>query len=569
MTGKAFTASELASLSEFSAEDQEFLQDVLNNITTVFVSTRSRRIQKLVEQTQQQAEELCLLNEKLAARTRELQTIQEKLEAADQALAEKAQLLEVQKKELALASKYKSEFLANMSHELRTPMNSLLPLAQSLQENREGNLTENQQHSAGIIFDSGRELLDIIDEILDLAFLEAGRVKKETEEMVLADVAENMHNLFIHMAAAKGLAFQVSVDPALPSTMLTDRTRLEQILKKIISNSLKFTEQGEISLAFARPPADVQFRSDTLVPAETLAVRVADTGIGIPAKKQEAIFEAFQQADGSTARKYGGNGLGLSISRQLAALLGGEIHLSSEPEKGSVFILYLPFQFEKCIGEDQQTEKKQPENDRTGGSEPAEQADLDEAKAFSHDERLSRDKERERNRYSEFIILKNARSGERLPDETIMFLHQEPVQETDAPDTLSESSKEDAVLNNKQVLLVDNDMRNVFALSAALRAKGMEVSIAEHGRMALDMLVQDPEVDIILMDMMMPEMDGYTTIGEIRENKTISSLPVIALTAKDMKGDQEKCLKAGADTCFAKPVDMEQLFAMMRQLLYD
>jgi tubulin-specific chaperone A len=789
--GKLMGVLEFASFKEFSDPALDFLRNVLESVAVAFASAQSRQVQELLEETQRQAEELrqhsaelLAANEKLAAQSAELQAVQAELEASNADLEEKSQALTEQKeeleqrnaellraredlehrsKELALASKYKSEFLANMSHELRTPMNSLLLLARSLSANKDGNLTPNQEQAAEIIVEAGEDLLNIIDEILDLAKIEAGRVRKHLEEVLLADLADNAHAMFSHMAAAKGLAFKLFIDTALPDSIITDRTRLEQILKNFISNSLKFTAKGEVRLSFAWPEATTKFRNKDLTAEQVIAISVADTGIGIPVEHQQAIFEAFQQADGSTARKYGGTGLGLSISRELAALLGGEIHLQSEPGQGAVFTLYLPLaaadlppaeeepviedaappltddrsriaegeknilvieddqQFAKFVlhqchkygfkvlaavtGEEglELADSFQPAgiildiglpgidgwtvlqslkaNARTRHipvhivsateasseafklgavgflSKPVDQDQLQEVfirfegvtsrqlakllvagddslraavtdltkrgdtrtreaktgeevcellaahrfdcmildlaladcnaidllRQLAEEEsltvppviiytsrELSRDEEKELNSYSESIIVKNAHSKERLLDETNLFLHRVAGQlPPKRPRHPAELHDRDSLFADKKVLLVDDDMRNVFALSNALQEKGVRVIVAEDGCKALEALEREPETDLVLMDIMMPEMDGYEATRQIRRQPQFKKLPIIALTAKAMKEDRQKCIEAGASDYLAKPIDLERLLSMMRVWLYN
>ncbi len=810
---------EFASFTEFSDEQMEFLDNVTEHIAIAFRSAQSKqKVQELLEETREQAEELKQQSEELMATNeelesqatalkkfqQELESQQEELRETNAALEEKSEALMVEKKkiknrneeliaakekveerskDLALASKYKSEFLANMSHELRTPLNSLLLLAQSLKDNRDGNLTAKQEKAAGIIFESGNDLLDLINEILDLSKIEAGQIVKDVEEVLLTDLAENAETLFSHMAENKGVTFSVTLADDIPRAIFTDRQRVEQILKNFLGNSMKFTSEGRIDLIFSRMEATAPVRSETLQPEQAIAISVADTGIGIPAEKQRTIFEAFQQADGSTARKYGGTGLGLSISKELAALLGGEIGLVSEPGKGAVFTLYLPVGAEmppEKEGEQQQA--KQPLVPKIeistqayeGGGQEREFAVADDRDRLSDGDRvmliieddpkfaeilleqcheshfkalvtdngeeglrladqyrpsgiildirlpgidgwtvlstlksnagtrhipvhmmsaeevsrkamnqgaigflskpvtreqlnkafdrfesvinkkikkllvvedddnlrgilvdlvgngdtetfeagtgkevedllakhrfdcmvldlglpdcngiellqrladaadlvvppviiytgreLSRKEERELNKYSESIIIKDARSQERLLDETSLFLHRMvksmPVQKQQIIANLYDRDK---MFQGKKVLLVDDDMRNVFALSGILEQKGMEVVIAEDGKRALELLIQEEQVDIVLMDIMMPEMDGYEATKKIREQKQFWKLPIIALTAKAMKDDRDKCLEAGASDYLAKPVDVERLLSMMRVWLY-
>ncbi|HEY0271675.1 MAG TPA: ATP-binding protein, partial [Chitinophaga sp.] len=352
---------EIASLTPFTDNDLTFLQNVSHNIGLVVVAAENRnRMQELLEETQAQAEELQSqhselenINAELEMQTQRLQTSeeelkvqQEELQQANHELEERSKLLqdrnqvilernlEIQRKaeELELSTRYKSEFLANMSHELRTPLNSILLLSRLIAENNEGNLSADQVESAEVIQSSGKGLLNLIDEILDLSRIESGKMELEYAEVPVKAIAADMQSLFTPIAKEKGLAFHIEIDPQLPTLLETDKMRLEQILKNLISNALKFTAQGSVTLQFASLPGDVG----------SIKISVRDTGIGVPVDKQSVIFEAFQQADGSTRRKYGGTGLGLSISRELAKLLGGEIHLHSVVNEGSEFSIIMP-----------------------------------------------------------------------------------------------------------------------------------------------------------------------------------------------------------------------------------
>ncbi|MCI5165933.1 MAG: response regulator [Candidatus Electrothrix sp. GM3_4] len=473
---------EFASCSEFSGEQKDFLDSVTGNIAVAFHSARNRQgVQELLEETREQAEELKQSNDELIAAKKKI---------------------EERSKDFALASKYKSEFLANMSHELRTPLNSLLLLAQSLRDNRDGNLTEKQRKAARIIVESGKDLLGLINEILDLSKIEAGQVVKDVEEVLLSDLVENAETWFSHMAENKGLAFSILLADDAPQSIFTDRKRVEQILKNFLGNSMKFTSEGRIDLIFSRMAATAPVRPEILQSEQAITISVKDTGIGIPTDKQRSIFEAFQQADGSTARKYGGTGLGLSISKELAVLLGGEIGLVSELGKGSTFTLYLP-------------------------------------------------------------VGTQAEQSSALQNESVQVHESSEKQQI-----IVDLYNRDKMFQGKKVLLVDDDMRNAFALSGVLEQKGMEVIIAEDGKRALEILVQEEGFDIVLMDIMMPEMDGYEATRKIREQAQFRKLPIIALTANAMKDDRDKCLEAGANDYLTKPVDVERLLSMMRVWLY-
>jgi CheY-like chemotaxis protein/nitrogen-specific signal transduction histidine kinase len=702
-------------------------------------------------------------------------------------------IIEDKAKQLEITSKYKSEFLANMSHELRTPLNSMLILSRDLANNKKGNLTDKQTESAEIIYNSGTDLLELINEILDLSKIEAGKMLLNSGQVQLEDIMKAIERNFKAQVSKKGLQLNLKLSKELPDTIQTDQQRLEQIIKNLISNAIKFTKDGSITIDIHRPIAGVKFLRSDLEPQKTIAVSVMDTGVGIPEEKQAAIFEAFQQADGSTSRKFGGTGLGLSISREISKLLGGELQLKSKEGQGSTFTVYIPEElsedtlsdkvdvsvkkekspdkkemtiesgivsgngsFEKkdlpkkvpSIKDDRDKIKKEDrvilmiEDDQAfaktiykfcgdknfkflhaGGGEtglemvekykpdaiildinlpgidgwtvletlkensktrhipvhmmsvneqtvdalskgamgyltkPVTKEQLDEAfndmeilyskkikdllvvednqnmcktivgligengvkvttigtgnKALSElksktydcmildlglpdisgfevlkrldnikdvkvppvivytDKDITREEEYELRKYAKSIIIKGVKSEERLLDETALFLHQ-------VIDELPEEKKKvismlhdkDALFNGKRVLVVDDDMRNVFAVSKILEDKNMDVVSASNGEKALELLKENPNIDLILMDIMMPVMDGYETIKQIRARDDIHNIPIIALTAKAMKGDRDKCIEAGANDYLTKPLDIEKLFSLMRVWLY-
>ena len=402
------------------------------------------------------------------------------VELASRSLEEKAE-------QLQLISKYKSEFLANMSHELRTPLNSLLILSKMLAENRNGNLTSEQVQFAQTVYTSGNDLLSLINEILDLSKVEAGKMPIDPRTFRLGEVRDYLEQTFRHVAEQKSLGFEIKMDGQLPHALFTDINRLQQILKNLLSNAFKFTSKGGVTMIVKQAPKD---RGDNAI-----AFSVQDTGIGIPPEKQKLIFEAFQQADGTTSRKYGGTGLGLTISREIARLLGGTIDVVSTPDEGSTFTLYLPVKYL--------------------GAESPLRADGEEA-------------------HSEQPV---------------------PV------------LPENASFAGTRVLVVDDDMRNIFAIRSALEERGIEVLYAENGKIALETLTKHSNVDIVLMDTMMPEMDGLSATRAIRDILQFQALPIISLTAKAMKGDREKALEAGASDYVTKPVDPEKLLAVIHMWL--
>jgi hypothetical protein len=820
---------ELASFHRFTPVQQTFFDQLSESIGVVINTIQANmRTEELLEQSQGLAQELQAQSEELQAQQEELQqtnkeleeqaaslkaseellqTQQEELQQTNEELEEKAELLEEQNRrieiknreielaraaleekaeQLALSSRYKSEFLANMSHELRTPLNSLLILAKLLQENPDGNLTEKQVEFANTIYSAGSDLLDLINDILDLSKVEAGRMDVHVSDVKLGDVRDFVERSFRPVADDKTLAFEVDVHGAnVPPTIETDEQRLQQILKNLLSNAFKFTDGGAVALRITLAEGR-QFASEALSRADAvIAFSVADTGVGIPEDKLRLIFEAFQQADGTTSRRYGGTGLGLSISREIARLLGGEITVESTVGQGSTFTLYLPATWQEVerrrgdlfadldlfpsvvratappeppeldpsvllpsvhddrdrinegdrvvlIVEDDEdfatTEleiarergfkgvvalrgdsglalahefkpdaiildmalpgmdgwtvldhlKHHPDTrhipvhivsagdgrqnalkagavaflekpltkeglegtfgdiqtfiDRVknllvveddseqraaivelvgsgedvdvtavGSSEEAlaaldskrfdcmvldlklpEMTGFDLLETLKRDERyssipvivytgkeLSRREETKLKRFSDAIIVKDASSPERLLDETSLFLHRiERKLPQEKRRMLEQLHSADEVLRGKKILIVDDDVRNVFALTSALEAAGMDVLYAENGRDGLATLDSNPDVDLVLMDIMMPELDGYETIRAIRNRDAFEQLPIISLTAKAMKGDRKKSIASGASDYITKPVDTDQLLSLMRVWLY-
>lgn len=779
---KVLGVLEIGKFDPFDQREKEFIEASVENIALAVHSAIARKkIQELLSETQVQSEELQSqqeelrqMNEELEEQTQNLKQQQEELQMTNEELEEQTQSLEVKNKEieaakndieqktkqLEISSKYKSEFLANMSHELRTPLNSLLILSKDLSDNKKNNLDEDQVESAEIIYKSGHDLLVLINEVLDLSRVEAGKMTINVEEVNLMEFIHNLLKLFKYQAVQKKLELNTFFGEYLPEVIKTDPQRLNQILKNLLSNALKFTEEGSITLSVTRD-------GDSF-----LKISVKDTGIGIKEEKQMAVFEAFQQADGGTARKYGGTGLGLSISREIAKLLGAEITLKSKENEGSEFSVVLPVEIAKSAGE-ASPEKKEPvtvmtsspqnekflnyptiEDDRgeigemdkvvliieddlqfarilkkqanqksfkalaaaTGedglelalkykphaiildielpgmnGREvlsrikanpeirhipvhvvsvdertldpiregaveylmkPIDKNDLERAfnriedfverkmknlliieddpnsrtairkligngdvkclEAGSGEEalekylknpidcivldlglpdmsgfeliykmekeyeqvppiiiytgkELNREENEELEKYADSIIIKGVKSEERLLDETALFLHRTirdlPEQKQQMINGLY---NKDVVLNNKKILVVDDDMRNVFALSKILKERGMEVQKADNGKSALDVLSREEEVDLVLMDIMMPEMDGYEAMRRIRKQPKFRDLPIIALTAKAMKEDKQKCIDAGANDYITKPVDIPRLLSLMQ-----
>jgi HAMP domain-containing protein/signal transduction histidine kinase/ActR/RegA family two-component response regulator len=471
--GETKAVIELASFRSFTPNYLTFLDQLMASIGVILnMISSSMRTEELLQQLKKSNAELEAQAAELNDKAKLLELKNQEVELASRSLEEKAE-------QLQLISKYKSEFLANMSHELRTPLNSLLILSKTLAENRDGNLTGEQVKFAETVYTSGNDLLQLINEILDLSKVEAGKMPIHPQTFPLSEVREYLERTFRPMADQKGLTFAVRMTHALPTSMFSDPTRLQQILKNLLSNAFKFTAKGSVTMHVDVDDGMIRFA-------------VEDTGIGIPKDKQKLIFEAFQQADGTTSRKYGGTGLGLTISREMARLLGGVIDVKSAPGDGSTFTLRLPVRY---IGADAVEQK----------------------------------------------------SEEHLPE---LFVRPLPI---------------DAKFDGRKVLIVDDDGRNVFAISSILKARGMQVLHAENGRIALELLQSEPNVDVVLMDTMMPEMDGLDATRAIREIVQFQSLPIISLTAKAMKGDREKALAAGASEYVTKPVDPERLLAILHQ----
>ena len=781
---------ELAALSEFTASHLAFLEQLTSSIGIVLNSIEAtmqtegllKQSQQLATELQTQQKELQQTNEQLAQKAQQLAEQNVEVERKNQEIEQARRALEEKAKELALTSKYKSEFLANMSHELRTPLNSILVLGQQLTDNPDGNLTAKQVEFARTIHGAGTDLLNLITDILDLSKIESGTVSVEAEEVFFASLLDSVARPFRHEAENRRLTFEVQTDPQLPHSLVTDSKRLQQVLKNLLSNAFKFTEQGGVRLSVSVAESGWTEEHPILgTAASVVAFEVADTGIGIPPDKQRIIFEAFQQADAGTSRKYGGTGLGLAISRELASLLGGEIQLRSAPGKGSTFTLYLPdtyvgplvpnvsmmerrasspkasLQLSGVVVSERSIEpipddrgnlqaedailliveddphyarvlcdlshdkgfkvlvaltgaealslareyhptavsldvflpdmlgwtvlnhlKQDPatrhipvqmltlDEDRHHGlargafafvtkpttpeglgnaltrikeyasprrkrllvveDNPGEQLsirellgydDIDVAIASTGNEALAALNSEsfdcavldlrlpdmsgfdvlERLRDSETlsdlpvvvftgkelspeedarlhvlarsVVVKGVESPERLLDETALFLHRVvadlPPEKQKMLDRLHRS---DDALVGKKVLVVDDDVRNIFALSSVLERRGMAVLTAGTGREAITMLESTSDMAIVLMDIMMPEMDGYETMQVIRQNPAFRRLPIIALTAKAMKGDREKCLEAGASEYLAKPVNTEQLLSALRMWLH-
>jgi len=526
--GNVRAVVEFASFETISPLSQRLLKEVTGTLgITIHSILYHMKVEQLLKDSQALTEELQTQSEELQLQQEELRSINEQLEEQYRSSEQKTKELEVIKaaleekaRQVLISSKYKSEFLANMSHELRTPLNSLLILAQMLAENSDGNLTHKQVEFARTIYSSGTDLLHLINDILDLSKVESGKMEVYVSDMRLQELVEYVEAHFRPVARQSGLELKIEVADGLPASIRTDEKRLQQILKNLLANAFKFTERGSVHVRIQLADRSVVAGHKILQTADlVLALSVTDTGIGIPEDKRSIIFEAFRQADGTTSRKYGGTGLGLSISREIAGLLGGVLTVESVEGEGSTFTLYLPRTY------------SQPE-----GSEAS-------------------------------------------PHEASVLLFEEPpaprlsvVSEPSLPSTDEAAGPADAgsagSLAGKRILIVDDDMRNVFALTTALESHGMIVRFAENGREGADFLLGGGEADLVLMDIMMPEMDGYEAMRLIRSHPQHDDLPIIALTAKAMKNDREKCIEAGASDYISKPVHLEQLFSLIRVWLY-
>ncbi|TYB65453.1 HAMP domain-containing protein [Nonomuraea sp. PA05] len=641
---------ELASVQPFTPVHRAFLDQLMEtvgvNLNTIVANART---DELLEESQRLASEL-------QARSEELQSQQEELQRSNAELEEKATLLarqnqdietknleieqarqelEARAHQLSLASTYKSEFLANMSHELRTPLNSLLILAQLLAQNHTRNLTPKQVEYAGIIHSAGSDLLQLINDILDLSKVEAGKMDINPEWVQLRKLLDYVEATFRPMTGQKSLAFRVTTAPGVPAELLTDDSRLRQVLRNLLSNAVKFTESGSVELRI-EPAAPSELPPSVRSNGPAIALRVVDTGVGIPEQQLEVIFGAFQQADGTTSRKYGGTGLGLSICREIAYLLGGAITVQSTPGQGSVFTLFLPVArpgFEVMPaegGEPAQPTEREPvaarrllvieerrngllslvsesvvgdlagARDHDGTMEVAAAAGVEEAavmlagepchcivldlsmpdmSAYHLLDIMDRDP---RLHGVPVLAYNNWRSH---AQQEVSLAHQ-PLELLSSLDELRErialhltanqpgdvlplvrtgtvgeaAAREiDNTLAGRTVLVVDDDARNLYALTSMLEIHGINVLHAENGRKGIDTLTAHTETDLILMDVMMPEMDGYTATETIRAMPQYADLPIIAVTAKAMPGDQEKSLAAGASDYVTKPVDADHL----------
>ncbi|MFF3331037.1 HAMP domain-containing protein [Streptomyces sp. NPDC002888] len=677
--GQVLGVIELASVTAFTQIHQDFLAQLMEtigvNVNTIVANARTDEL--LVESQR--------LTGELQSRSAELQVQQEELQRSNAELEEKASLLadqnrdieaknlqieqarqelETRAQQLSLASKYKSEFLANMSHELRTPLNSLLILAQLLAQNPSRNLTQKQVEYAQIIHSAGSDLLQLINDILDLSKVEAGKMDVAPERVALRQLIEYVEATFRPMTTQKSLDFTVTTAPGAPADLLTDDSRLRQVLRNLLSNAVKFTERGSVELSI-EPAADDEVPEGVIRGGAVVAFRVKDTGIGIPEQHLETIFGAFQQADGTTSRKYGGTGLGLSITREIAHLLGGAVTVDSTPGQGSTFTLFLPVaraDFEDLLGQDRIPERSSAEILAEGSARPVPVAQIGPgprprrllvveerprglltlvAESVVTDLTHGREdggqrpavdvitavgaqeaagalaaepchcvvvelglRDGEASRFLQAlegdsalasvpVLVHSGHPTDAALEETLrsrsaggaleflssldelrerIALHlsaEEPgeVLSLVRPEEPRSPVPVDEPSAGLTVLVVDDDARNLFALSGILELHGFRVLHAENGRKGIEALVDNPDVALVLMDVMMPEMDGYTATAEIRRMPQYAELPIIAVTAKAMPGDREKSLASGASDYVTKPVDTRDLIACVRRWL--
>ncbi|MGW8687564.1 HAMP domain-containing protein [Streptomyces sp. NPDC055817] len=525
---------ELASFSRFSEVHLAFVDQFVNTIgVSINTIIANSRTESLLSESQR-------LTAELRQRSDELQTTNAELE-------EKAALL-------ATSSQYKSEFLANMSHELRTPLNSLLVLSRLLADNPSGRLSAEEVEFAVTIHQAGSDLLQLINDILDLSKIEAGRMDVHPKTLPLNKLLDYVRATFQPLSGDRGLSFDITVGENVPLELYSDEQRLQQILRNLLSNAVKFTSSGGVELLVERAtPAD--FEEETLRDAdEIIALSVKDTGIGIQPEMLSGIFEAFQQSDGATNRKYGGTGLGLSISRDMAALLGGRITAESEPGVGSTFTLYVPVHYTAPAVEPLPTA-----GEVQAISGPGSPARRPTARAGAP---------AEVDVFTGPASVPRAGTTRAADDLSALDIVDEPSswpETTRLKEWLTGGAA--GVLANRHILIVDDDIRNVFALTHVLGRVGITVKYAENGREGLEVLDRTPDVSLVLMDIMMPEMDGYEMIAAMRRTPRFANLPVIALTAKAMPGDREKAIESGANDYIPKPVDVDRLLSVICRLL--
>ncbi|MFI5982774.1 HAMP domain-containing protein [Streptomyces sp. NPDC051555] len=602
--GNLLGVIELASFQPFTQIQKDFLSQIAEMIgTSVNTISVNSKTEMLLKQSQEMTEQLRERSDELENRQKALQAANAELEEKAELLAqqnrdievknteieEARQVLEERAEQLAVSMRYKSEFLANMSHELRTPLNSLLILAKLLADNADENLSPKQVEFAETIHGAGSDLLQLINDILDLSKVEAGKMDVSPTRIALVQLVDYVEATFRPLTAEKGLDFSVRVSPELPATLHTDEQRLLQVLRNLLSNAVKFTDGGAVELVIRPAGADVPqaIREQLLeagslreADADLIAFSVTDTGIGIAASKMLVIFEAFKQADGTTSRKYGGTGLGLSISREIARLLGGEIHAASEPGRGSTFTLYLPLHPSELPPQGY----AQPAPGGRGdlyrrAAEVAPVLPVPPSLPAAPMAAVPAAPVRPAAALPAGASGGAAQAGGQGHGGATLFRRRrkamgEPGAQNGAQgfeDDWGGAEDELPVVprtydfHGEKVLIVDDDVRNVFALTSVLEQHGLAVLYAENGREGIEVLEQHDDVTVVLMDIMMPEMDGYATTSAIRRMPQFAGLPIIALTAKAMKGDREKAIDSGASDYVTKPVDPDFLLSVMEQ----
>ncbi|MFJ3027027.1 HAMP domain-containing protein [Streptomyces tendae] len=582
--GQVLGVIELASFTPFTHIQKDFLNQIAEmiatSVNTISVNTKT---EVLLSQSQELTEQLRERSEELEQRQKALQSSNAELEEKAELLAqqnrdievknteieEARQVLEERAEQLAVSMRYKSEFLANMSHELRTPLNSLLILAKLLADNADANLTPKQVEFAETIHGAGSDLLQLINDILDLSKVDAGKMDVSPTRIALVQLVDYVEATFRPLSAEKGLDLSVRVSPGLPATMHTDEQRLLQVLRNLLSNAVKFTDSGSVELVIrpARDEVPQAIREQLLEAgsvndpdAELIAFSVSDTGIGIAASKMQVIFEAFKQADGTTSRKYGGTGLGLSISREIAQLLGGEIHAQSEPGRGSTFTLYLPLHPSELPPHGYQ----QPLPSVEAGQLPASPGAADELPDTSFEAPAEVKSYQDAQNGAAALFRRRRKSAADTEERPEPQERRQGAGQESAP-----QAHRGIRFGGQKVLIVDDDIRNVFALTSVLEQHGLSVLYAENGREGIEVLEQHEDVAVVLMDIMMPEMDGYATTTAIRRMPQFAGLPIIALTAKAMKGDREKAIESGASDYVTKPVDPDHLLTVMQQWMRE
>ncbi len=592
--GQVLGVIEAGSFSRFTQVHQDFLEQLMEtigvNVNTIIVNSRTDH---LLQESQRLAAELQSSTGELQARQEELQSSNAELEDKAAQLAQQKRDIEIKNAEiehagqeieerarqLDLASRYKSQFLANVSHELRTPLNSLLILARLLAENPAANLSPKQVEYANVIHSSGSDLLLLINDILDLSRVEAGKLDVHPEPFALGSLAEDLRTVFEPLAAEKRLEFAVASAPDVPAEVVTDRQRLRQVLHNLLSNAVKFTQQGRVQLRIRRETSQVPGAG------AGLAFSVSDTGIGISDDSLKTIFEAFQQGDGTTSRRYGGTGLGLAISREVAAVLGGRITAQSEPGRGSTFTLYLPVTYQ---GSGDATVSPVPDEAGVAplaGTAAAGSPAASPPPATGTPPALTGTAAANGTAANGAAASGGAASGGAAaparPNARMTGLAGDTGRGAVNGDSAVHGAAADraagtrpaaqpgphAGLGGRKVLIVDDDLRNVFAITSVLELYGLTVVHAPSGQQGIDALRGDQDIDLVLMDVMMPEMDGYTTTAAIREMPEFADLPVIAVTARAMQGDRDKSLAAGATDYVTKPVDTEELLGCIKRWL--